>query len=320
MRYWPQVHGAVLKDPNFHNAPWVATFTGVNHGHRFRHLKGFLGAALWSFVCLVVHPARIAADTHIYAGAVGTNLNDALAFTVASLFDTNSGYSLPMVLRTTGFNSGYYRGDSLTFTALSATDLGTGQVLGRALLGSRLAVQLVSVTGPAAGAVQFWEGDEENPGNQITFSVPVGEIRGTNAFIISENDGTPGSDPYGHIHGREFTTSTAGLYTVGFRLIDVSTNGIGGGPMHSPSAVLPIYFQAGPVIESIVRAPNGIRVQFRSAPGVTNVLEASPTPVGGEWTAVTAGLRGNSTLQSLVDLNPSPAIRFYRLQLLNTPP
>ena len=262
----------------------------------------------------------MAADTHIYAGAVGTNLNDVLVFTVASLFDTNSGYSLPMVLRTNGFNAGFYRGDTVTFTALSGTDLGTGQVLGRALLGSRLAVQLVSVAGPAGGSVQFWEGDEENPGNQITFNVPVGETQGTNAFVISENDGAPGSDPYGHIHGREFTTSTGGLYTVGFRLIDVSTNGIGGGPMHSPSAVLPIYFQAGPVIESIVRATNGIRVQFRSAPGVTNVLEASLSPEVGGWAAVTAGLRGNSTLQSLVDTNPSSTNRFYRLRLLNTPP
>ena len=276
---------------------------------------------LWPLLAgVVVTPLRLTADTHIYAGAVGTNLNDALAFTVASLFDTNSGFRLPMALRSTGLNAGYYRGDTVTFTALSATDLGTGQVLGRALLGSRLAVQVVSVEGPAGGALQFWEGDGENPGNQITFQIPVGETRGTNAFIISENDGAPGSDPYGHIHGREFTTSTSGLYTVGFRLIDVSTNGIGGGPMHSPSAVMPVYFQGGPVIESIAAASGSIRVFFRSAPGVTNVLEASSTPQGGAWSAVSAGLRGNSTLQSLVDSNPAPAIRFYRLQLLNTPP
>lgn len=295
----------------------------MSHGALFRLLlrvARFGAATLWLVAGVRLSLGRIAADTHIYAGAVGTNLNDALAFTVALLFDTQSGYSLPMVLRTNGLNAGFYRGDSLTFTALSATDLGTGQVLGRALLGSRLAVQIVSVSGPPGGAVQFWEGDEENPGNQITFNVPVGETRGTNAFVISENDDAAASDPYGHIHGREFTTSAGGLFTVGFRLIDVSTNGIGGGPMHSPSAVLPIYFQAGPVIESIARATNGVRVRFRSAPGVTNVLEASPTAVGGTWTAVTAGLRGNSTLQSLVDTDPGPALRFYRLQLLNTPP
>lgn len=262
----------------------------------------------------------VRADTHIYAGAVGTNLNDALVFTVASLFDTASGYKHPMAFRTNGLNAGYFRGDALTFTALSATDLGTGQVLGRALLGSRLAVQLVSVEGPAGGAFQFWEGDEDNPGNQITFEIPVGAANRTNAFVISENDGAPGSDPYGHIHGREFTASKEGLYTVGFRLIDVSTNGIGGGPMHSPSKVLPMFFQAGPVIEQIQRATNGMRILFRSAPGVTNVVEASEVPDGPTWTPVTAGLRGNSALQSLTDTNPVPALRFYRLRLLSTPP
>lgn len=295
----------------------------MNHaGSPRRPHRLSLGFALLFSLLAVVFalPLRLVGDTHIYAGAVGTNLQDALSFTVASVFDTNSGFRLPMVLRNTGLNSGYYRGDTLTFTALSATDLGTGQVLGRALLGSRLAVQVVSVDGPAGGAVQYWEGDGENPGNQVTFQVPVGETRGTNAFVISENDGAPGSDPYGHIHGREFTTSTSGLYTVGFRLIDVSTNGPGGGPMHSPSAVLPVYFQAGPVIESIAVVSTGIRVSFRSAPGVTNVLEASSTPQGGAWTAVSSGLRGNSTLQSLVDPTPPSANRFYRLQLLNTPP
>ena len=99
---------------------------------RPHRLLGLLLALLSLLAGVVAFPTRLVADTHIYAGAVGTNLNDALAFTVASVFDTNSGFRLPMVLRTTGLNVGYYRGDSLTFTALSATDLGTGQVLGRA--------------------------------------------------------------------------------------------------------------------------------------------------------------------------------------------
>ncbi|MEI6357110.1 MAG: hypothetical protein WCP53_08405 [Verrucomicrobiota bacterium] len=263
-------------------------------------------------------PAR--ADTHIFAGAAGTNSGDALVFTVASLFDTRSGYKLPMVLRTNGNNASYHRGDTLTFTALSATDLGTGQVLGRALLGSRLAVQVTDLAGPAGGAIGFWEGDGENPGNQVTFSVPVGTTGGMSSFVVSENDGTPGSDPYGHIHGREFTATTAGLYTVGFRLVDVSTNGPGGGPLHSPSSVLSMYFQAGPVIETVQSATNGMRVFFRSAPGVTNVLEASDDVAATAWRPVSGGLRGNSALQSLTDTNPAPEVRVYRLRLLNIPP
>ena len=275
---------------------------------------------LAGFVVVVAGLIPARADTHIFAGAAGTNSGDALVFTVASLFDTRSGYKLPMVLRTNGNNAGYHRGDTLTFTALSATDLGTGQVLGRALLGSRLAVQVVEVSGPAGGAIGFWEGDGENPGNQITFSAPVGTTGGTSSFVISENDGAPGSDPYGHIHGREFTATTAGLYTVGFRLIDVSTNGPGGGPLHSPSSVLSMYFQAGPTIETIQAATNGMRVFFRSAPGVTNVLEASDGAAAAVWRPVSGGLRGNSALQSLTDTDPAPEVRLYRLRLLNIPP
>lgn len=275
---------------------------------------------LAGFVVAIAGLVLARADTHIFAGAAGTNSGDALVFTVASLFDTRSGYKLPMVLRTNGNHAGHHRGDTLTFTVLSATDLGTGQVLGRALLGSRLAVQVVEVAGPAGGAIGFWEGDGENPGNEITFSVPVGTTGGTSSFVVSENDGAPGSDPYGHIHGREFTATTAGLYTVGFRLIDVSTNGPGGGPLHSPSSVLSMYFQAGPTIETIQAATNGMRVFFRSAPGVTNVLEASDVAAATAWRPVSGGLRGNSALQSLTDTNPVPDVRVYRLRLLNIPP
>ena len=260
------------------------------------------------------------ADTHIYVGSAGLNPGDPLAITVASLFDTNSGYRLPMLLRTNGLNAGYHRGDALTFTALSATDLGTGQLAGRALLGSRLAMQLVSVEGPEGGEVQFWEGDGDNPGNQVTFRVPVGLVGGTHAFLISENDGAPGADPYGHIHGREFTTSVPGLYAVGFRAIDVSTNGPGGGPLHAPSAPMVMYFQAGPTIESIERTGAVTRIRFRGAPGVTNVLEAAARPESGSWVRVAGPLRGNSTLQTLSHTNLSAEAQVYRLHLLNTPP
>ncbi len=283
--------------------------------HRLK-ITAQLAGMIWA----IVSQTATRADTHIYAGAVGTNVNDALLFTNGSLFDPQSGYKLPMVLRTNGLNNGYFRGDSLTFTALSATDLGTGQVRGRALLGSRLAVELVSVTGPDGGSVQFWEGDGENPGNQVTFHLPVGRTNGTFRFVISENDGSPRSDPYGHIHGREFTVDRPGLYTVGFRLVDISTNGPGGAPLHSPSSILPVLFQAGPTIESLQRTTNGIQVLFRSAPGVTNVLEASESPNSGPWIPLTKGLRGNSTLQFLTDTNPPAGARFYRLHLLNLPP
>src|SRR6185295_7256922 len=120
-----------------------------------------------------------------------------------------------------------------------------GPVAGHAAFGLRLAVQVVSVQGPPGGSFAFWEGDGESDLGTITFSVPVGTTNGTNYLIISQNSGEPGADPYGHIHGREFTSSAQGIYTVGFRVIDASTNGLGSGPIQAPSDVLPVKFQAG---------------------------------------------------------------------------
>lgn len=277
-------------------------------------------ASLIVLASLGVASADLHADTHIYAGAAGLKPGDPLVFTVAHLFDARSGYLLPMVRRTNGLNAGYYRGDTLTFTALAATDLGTGQLEGRALLGSRLAVQVVSVDGPADGSIAYWEGDGENPGNRITFSVKAGTTNSESWFLISENNGAPGSDPYGHIHGRAFTADRQGLYTVGFRLLDVSTNGPAGGPLHSPSQVLNLRMHAGPLIEQIQADPNGFRILFRSAPGVSNVLEFADLQTRFSWTPASAPLRGNSSPQMLIDTNPVSAGRIYRLRLLNIPP
>src|SRR5262245_54804235 len=179
-------------------------------------------------------PSR--ADTHIFAGALGTNQNDKLYFSNGNLFSASlTSYSFPQVLRTNGLNAGYYRGDILTFSALAATPPNGGPIPGCAALGARLAVQVVSVAGPPGGSFAFWEGDGESDLGVITFSVPVGITNGTNYLLISENNAEPGADPYGHIHGREFTTSAPGTYLVGLRVIDLSTNGVGGGPMQSPS-------------------------------------------------------------------------------------
>src|SRR6185436_17749901 len=81
----------------------------------------------------------------------------------------------------------------------------------------RSTAQVVSVAGPPGGSFAFWEGDGESDLGAITFSVPVGTTHATHYLVISENHGEPGADPYGHIHGREFTTSAAGTYIVGLR-------------------------------------------------------------------------------------------------------
>lgn len=264
-------------------------------------------------------PSR--ADTHIHAGALGTNLNDRLHFSNGSAFDAaQTSYSFPQILRTNGLNAGYYRGDVLTFDALAGTPPNGGPIPGHAAFGSRLAVQVVSVSGPPGGRFAFWEGDGESDLGAITFSVPVGTTNGAHYLLISENGGEPDTDPYGHIHGREFTTSLPGTYLVGLRVIDVSGNGTGGGPIHSPSDVLKIRFQAGLRIEAMQTLTNRVTVSFRSPPAISNVLEATTSLASSNWLPVAGPLRGNNNLQSLTDTNVPAGNRYYRLRQLNNLP
>jgi hypothetical protein len=113
---------------------------------------------------------------------------------------------------------------------LAATAGYEGPVPGAPALGALIFAQIVSVEGPVGGAFAFWDTGATSP----TISVPVGSAN-TNLHRISENDGSPGSDPYGHIHGQQLTATRPGLYTVAFRAFDLSTNGAGGGPIHLPS-------------------------------------------------------------------------------------
>jgi hypothetical protein len=277
---------------------------------KFALLAGLMACALHS-----------RADTHIYEGALGTNQNDKCQFSNGALFDaTLSSYSFPQVLRTNGLNAGNYRGDALTFSALAATPPNGGPIPGCAAFGAQLAVQVVNVAGPPGGSFGFWEGDGESDLGVMTFSAPVGTTNGTNFFVVSENNSEPGADPYGHIHGREFTTSAPGTYIVGFRVIDVSTNGAGGGPIQSVSDILRVRFQAGLKIDGIQTFTNRVTVSFRSPSGISNVLEATDLIGSSGWQTAAAPVKGNGNLQSFTDTNAPAGNRFYRIHQLNTLP
>ncbi len=237
------------------------------------------------------------------------------------VFDARlSSYSFPQVLRTNGLNTGYFRGEVITFSALAATIPNGGPIPGHAAFGAQLAVQVVSVQGPAGGSFEFWEGDGESDLGSITFSVPVGTTNGSNYLVISENNGQPATDPYGHIHGRQFTTSLPGTYLVGLRVIDVSSNGAGGGPIHAPSDVLPVRFQAGLRIEAMQLFTNRVTVSFRSPPGISNRLEAISALGSTNWLPAAAPLRGNNNVQTFTDTNAPTTSRLYRLRQLNNLP
>ena len=114
------------------------------------------------FACIVLglgttpFPSR--ADTHIFGGALGTNQNDKLHFSNGGNFNASlTSYSFPQVLRTNGLNAGFYRGEVISFTALAALPENGGPIPGHAAFGAQLAVQVVSVAGPAGGSFAFWD-------------------------------------------------------------------------------------------------------------------------------------------------------------------
>lgn len=183
---------------------------------------------------------------HLNAGAVGQAAGDKLNFANGDLFAASSGYVKELALATSGTYSGYYEG-GITLTALPGTIDNGGPAAGVSALGSFIMVGITSVQGPAGGSFGLWEEGATSP----TFSYSVGYDVASPSTLIALSDsstgaGTVGGDPFGHLHGRRFTATEPGLYTVEFKLFDTSINGVGGGPIHTPSDELAIQFNAVP--------------------------------------------------------------------------
>jgi hypothetical protein len=198
---------------------------------------------------------------HINAGIADTDSNgadqdDPLAFYSEEIpdFESGGGFSVSMPFSETGRFAGYYNG-SQTITVLSALT-GLPEDDQHPALNSFIQLQLVSVTGPAGGEFGFWESTALGGGSTPTFSLAVGATNGTDMWALSEGDES--GDPYGHIHGRRFSATLPGLYTVGFRLVDTSTVGTAGGPIHIPSRIYLIDFEAVPEPSSAALLAAGI--------------------------------------------------------------
>lgn len=253
------------------------------------------------------------AHEHVAAGADSVAQDAPLVFVSADDFGAEASYVFALDAATNGPYAGYFQGE-LTFVALAATgDLG-GPAPGHAALGSHLEAVLEAVEGPAGGSFGFWE----SPGHDldadtITFSVPVGESNGTHRFPVSENDGAPGTDPYGHIHGRVFSATRPGLYRVGFRFVDTGHNGAGGGPIHTPSERFFLNFQAGLTLASMGRDADGVKVIFATRTGVNYSLE-STGQLGPEavWRAAGETVAGDDHLHPLT-LPPAGGAQYFRL-------
>lgn len=251
--------------------------------------------------------ARAQDHDHLNIGAQGTNQGNALIFDASHLFATNGGYVNTLTYTNSGRFAGHYVG-SLTTTALAATPGHPAYATNAAAFGSRIFAELSSVDGPTGGSFAFWDSGATNP----TVSLGVGST-GTNVWPISENNGSAGSDPYGHLHGRRFTATTPGIYVVGLRALDRSTNGAVGGPIQSPSTVLYVYFQAGIHVRGINIISNRAHVTYSAPIGASWSLQSTTNlGPGAVWTTIAGPIVGDDYFHEVVDTNQFSGTRFYR--------
>jgi hypothetical protein len=277
-------------------------------------------AALLAISGLGIIPAH-AQHIHIYAGALEQTPGASLFFENADLWDTNSygGYTqspacLYLDTNIPDLYPGLYQ-TATTFVALPATIDNGGPSAYAAALGTYIELKFVFLQGPAGGVLSIWSEIDDPQHPVVVFTVPVGATNGTNRYNLSEGDpNDPTADPYGHIHGRRFTLNKPGLYILGLQLVDTSNNGLGAGPVQSPSEITYFYLQAGLVLSDFSR-PNSVTAARFGLPGFANYFfEASSTPGGSNWVTI-ANITGSdhSELRWVTDTNTAPK-RFYRLR------
>ncbi len=229
-----------------------------------------------------------------------------LVFVNGDQFGTNSGYINTLSYTNAGKYAGSYQG-SLDLMVLPATDPYGGPSPSAAQVGSFIQADIFSVVGPAGGVFSFWE-----PGsNQPAFSLGTGQI-GSGRFALTEPH--ENADPYGHIQGRTFTASKPGIYTVAFQLVDTSVGPWSEGPLHSPSDVLHISFQAGISIAAVTKTPSGNVIRFGTCTNSLFAVESCTNISSPNWTIVATNLTGMDRIQSVIDPDVSAPRKFYRVR------
>ena len=256
-----------------------------------------------------------AQHVHINGGAANSAVGTPLSFINGPSYNTNAGYDVYLTWTDTGVFANRYQGAGVTFTSLASTlDYG-GPAFGHAAEGAFLQLQFVSLSGPPGGEFGVWFLDPDgSPEPALLFALPAGTQSGTNLLALSENDGSPGSDPYGHIHGRTFTATQPGLYTLGCRLVDTSANGPGGGPIHAPSPTYYFYFQAGLTASLWSKDADSFRVTFGTATGKTYYVESATDPAATVWTPFAGPFTGNNYLQTAVTNSVAAPQSFFRVR------
>jgi hypothetical protein len=247
---------------------------------------------------------------HLRIAALSTNHGSALYFYNGADFARTSSYVKTLVFTNSGTYAGYFQ-QNITFTVQAATAAFSGPEPDAPAFGAYIRARMLSVQGPAGGMFSFWNTGATNP----TISLLCGET-GTNSYNVTQTDGSPTADPYGHVHGRKFTATKPGIYTVAFQAYDDSTNGPAGGPIHTPSGVIEVRFQAGVNIESVEPdfEDGHVHVRFGATAGFMWQVEYS-RQLGpqAEWFPVENPVSGNDYFfEKTHELSPGTQ-RFYRV-------
>ena len=256
------------------------------------------------FLCATFEAA---AQHHLNAGATAPTAGSQLLFVNGAEYDTNSAFFVRLTKNATNGFNGEYAGN-ISVTSLAADPLAPEP--GHAAPGAYLELEMVSVQGPGGGSVSFWMNDSAGV-PRAKFTVPSGTTAGTNRYNLSEGDGSPGSDPFGHIHGRNFSASLPGLYEVGLRVVDTSKNGPNGGPIHPPSDLYYIYFQAG-VTADIRVAEGKVRVRYPAPVGKGWTLERATDAASAGWESVATTIAGDDHMHEFEQ--PSSSRGFFRVR------
>ncbi|HMJ88690.1 MAG TPA: hypothetical protein VK530_02680 [Candidatus Acidoferrum sp.] len=256
----------------------------------------------------VPHHAFAQGHGHLYVGAVARTNGAQLLFDNGFDFVSSNGYVKTLTYDTTTKYSNYFQ-QNITLTARALNAAGVPEPFA-ASAGTDIWASIETVEGPAGGEFAFWEEGATGP----TIRVLSG---GTNTSMFRLTSLTtlvsPTSDPFGHNHGRRFTATKAGIYKVAFKAWDRSTNGSNGGPIHTPSELLPIYFQAGLNIASITRSSSVATITYGSYTNTSFAVESSTNLLAtNQWTVIGPVKNGDDLFQSQRDTN-SMEMRFYRV-------